>query len=501
MNLKKLSLLAIITMFCLSAAAQFKLSGKITHYSGNQKLQINIPVIYGFYKENSIEIPVAKDGTFAITLPVQSQKFSNLIYQRTFTSLLLTPKRNLNITINEKDTAVKLISGTALAENNVMQQVNLEEYPFFLSGTNEKRYDNLSIAELREKVIMPYYQQRDEKIKKVQASNLSANYKAVIAAELKYIAYNYLNDLPRTELSNKNIIDSFIVDVFDNSDKNPEVFPAGPQYYRFVDNYIRYLETKAFLKVKPNKLLPNELIAYFGITLDSANKIVKNFGKPYWRWIGATKNLPTAVVEQYTYQQLITLFGDKDLRQAEGLANAFMAKFPSSSYNSAIQKNRAVLRQLLAQNELNAKIKIFDGYEKTSSIYDVISTLKGKVVYVDVWGTWCGPCKEELKYNPQLKARFEGKDVAFVYLDMDDDDKDAIWREYIKVNGLTGIHLRKNRETIEPFWKELCAITADKAAYYPQYFIFDKEGKLVVSKAKRPSSSEALYQQIETYLK
>ncbi len=501
MNLKKLSLLVLTSIFCLTAAAQFKLSGKIINYSGNQKLQLNIPVISGFYKENSIEIPVAKDGTFTITVPIKMQKFSNLIYQRTFTSLLLTPKKNLSITINERDTAVKLISGTALPENNIMQQINLEQFPFFLSGTNEKRYDNLSIAELKEKVITPYYQQRDEKIKKVRASNLSANDKAVIAAEVKYITYNYLNDLPRTELSNKNIIDSFIVYVFDNSDKNPDVFPAGPQYYAFVDNYIRYLETKAFIKVKPDKLLTNELIPYYGITLDSAKKLVKNYGKPYWRWIGATKNLPARVVEQYTYQQLITLFGDKDLRQAEGLANAFMAKFPNSSYNSTIDKNRTALKQLLAQNELNAKIKIFDGYEKTSSIYDVINTLKGKVVYVDVWGTWCGPCKEELKYNPQLKTRFEGKDVAFVYLDMDEDDKDATWREYIKVNGLTGIHLRKTRETIAPFWKELCAITTDKTEYYPQYFIFDKEGKLVVSKAKRPSSSEALYQQIETYLK
>ena len=501
MNLKKLFLLAVNFIFCLTAAAQFKLSGKIVNYSGNQKLQINIPVIYGFHKENSIEIPIAKDGTFAITLPIQSQRFSNLIYQRTFTSLLLTPKKNLNLSINEKDTVVKLISGTALAENNVMQQIDLEEYPFFLSGTDEKRYNDFSVAELRKKVIVPYYEQRDEKIKKVRASNISVKDKALIVSEIKYISYNYLNDLPRTELSNKKIIDSFIVDIFDNSDKNPEVFPAGPQYYSFVDNYIRYLETKAFLKVKPNMLLPNELIPYFGITLDSANKIVKRFGKPFWRWIGAIKNLPAPVVEQYTYQQLITLFGDRDLRQAEGLANAFTAKFPKSSYNGAINKNRIALRQLLAQNELNAKIKIFDGYEKTSSIYDVINTLKGKVVYVDVWGTWCGPCKEELKHNPQLKTRFEGKDVAFVYLDMDDDDKDATWREYIKVNGLNGIHLRKNRETIEPFWKELCAITEDKTEYYPQYFIFDKEGKLVVSKAKRPSSGEALYQQIETYLK
>ena len=139
-------------------------------------------------------------------------------------------------------------------------------------------------------------------------------------------------------------------------------------------------------------------------------------------------------------------------------------------------------------------------FEKISSIYDVINRLKGKVVYLDVWGTWCGPCKEELKYTPELKVRFKDKDVAFVYLDLDEDNLDSQWRAFIITNNMEGLHLRKSRQTIVPFWKELLANSEDKEEYYPQYFIFDKEGKLVVSKAKRPSEKEELYTQIEQFL-
>ncbi len=496
----KIFLLCILSIGCFNSYGQFKLTGKIKNYTGVEKLQVNIPVIYGFYKENSIDIPISKDGSFATSLPIQMQKFANIIFLRKFHTLLLSPDRNLDVTLDARDSTLKLISGKALTECKVMQDVKLEEYPFFLANDPTRTYAKYSLKQLIKEVIEPYFAQRDEKIRQVNSSMISANDKAAISAELKYIAYNYLNDLARTGISNRPLVDSLILEVYDNSNKNPLVFPAGPQYYAFVDSYIRYLETKAFFKVKPNELKPNDIIPYFGVTLDSANTIVKNFGKPYWRWIGAIKNLAPAVVEQYTYQQFLKIYDDKDLRLMTGLAEAFKQTFPKSKYIAEIVLMQKSLKAKLADNSLNANIKIIEGYEKLTSIYEAIKSLKGKVVYLDVWGTWCGPCKEELKFIPDLKTKFKNKDVAYVYLDLDDDFLDRSWRDFIKVNNMEGLHLRKTRQTIVPFWKELLANAEDKSEYYPQYFIFDKEGKLVVSKAKRPSEKEELYSQIEKFL-
>lgn len=479
---------------------QFKLSGKIVNYQGTEKLQVNIPLIYGFHKENSFPIPISKDGSFKVTLPIHTQKIVNVIFVRTFHTLLFAPNKDLNIILNEKDSTLNLVSGTALPESKVMQAIKLEEYPFFLANEPSKTFAKYSLQQLQNEVVKPYFAQQEEKIQKVKSSTIAANDKALISAELKYIAYNYLNDLARTGISNRPLVDSLILSIFDKSDQRPSVFPAGPQYYGFLDNYVRYLETKAFFKVKPNQLGKNELIPYFGVTLDSANSIVKNFGKPYWRWIGSLKNFPAKVVEPYTYQQLINLYSDKDLRLMLGLAEAFKQHFPKSIYLNELNTKVASLKTMLLQNSANANIKIVEGYEKMTSINEVIKQLKGKVVYLDVWGTWCGPCKEELKFIPNLKARFKNKDVAYVYLDLDDDNLDLQWKEFIKVNNMEGLHLRKTRQTIIPFWKELLANTDDKAEYYPQYFIFDKEGKLVVSKAKRPSEQEELYNQIEKFL-
>ncbi len=82
---------------------------------------------------------------------------------------------------------------------------------------------------------------------------------------------------------------------------------------------------------------------------------------------------------------------------------------------------------------------------------------------------------------------------------MDDDVKDAQWKEFIKLNGITGLHIRKNGKDMEQFWNELLP-KGNGIRYYPTYFIFDKNGKLVQPNAKRPSDKTELYQQIQQYL-
>ena len=81
---------------------------------------------------------------------------------------------------------------------------------------------------------------------------------------------------------------------------------------------------------------------------------------------------------------------------------------------------------------------------------------------------------------------------------MDEDDRDADWKKFIRLNGVTGIHLRKSRADIEKFWDELLPAGHDR--FYPCYFIFDKTGKLVQADTKQPSDGPALYTELEKYL-
>lgn len=48
-----------------------------------------------------------------------------------------------------------------------------------------------------------------------------------------------------------------------------------------------------------------------------------------------------------------------------------------------------------------------------------LSALRGQIVVVNFWATWCGPCQEELPRLKQIAASYAGKPVSFVYISID----------------------------------------------------------------------------------
>ena len=48
-----------------------------------------------------------------------------------------------------------------------------------------------------------------------------------------------------------------------------------------------------------------------------------------------------------------------------------------------------------------------------------LKDFKGKVVYVDVWATWCGPCVEEIPYAKKLQGTFQEDKVIFLNVSVD----------------------------------------------------------------------------------
>jgi len=117
----------------------------------------------------------------------------------------------------------------------------------------------------------------------------------------------------------------------------------------------------------------------------------------------------------------------------------------------------------------------------------IIEPYKGKVVYLDVWGTWCGPCKDMMQYAGSAKKLFEGKDVIFLYLCNHSSDKS--WKNIIKEYGLTGkiaVHYNlpdEQQRAIEKFLQ---------VRSFPTYILIDKEGNIVNRDAPRPNRENDL---------
>jgi cytochrome c biogenesis protein CcmG, thiol:disulfide interchange protein DsbE len=54
-----------------------------------------------------------------------------------------------------------------------------------------------------------------------------------------------------------------------------------------------------------------------------------------------------------------------------------------------------------------------------------LSSLQGKVVYLDFWASWCGPCRESFPWMNQMQERFAGQDVVVLAVNLDAKGADA----------------------------------------------------------------------------
>ena len=64
-----------------------------------------------------------------------------------------------------------------------------------------------------------------------------------------------------------------------------------------------------------------------------------------------------------------------------------------------------------------------------------LSSLKGKVVFIDFWAQWCEPCKKELPELQKLSQQYAGKDVVFLGVNIDKQKDNA--ERFAKQNGVT----------------------------------------------------------------
>jgi peroxiredoxin len=119
-----------------------------------------------------------------------------------------------------------------------------------------------------------------------------------------------------------------------------------------------------------------------------------------------------------------------------------------------------------------------------------LTDFKGKVVYLDFWASWCLPCMMEVTYAKILQDSFAKKDVVFLYISIDANEKD--WKNAIEKKGMKGIHFNIDEQTNLVYKKY--AING-----IPAYFLIGKDGKIINKNAPRPSDSK-VYQEIENAL-
>jgi thiol-disulfide isomerase/thioredoxin len=113
-----------------------------------------------------------------------------------------------------------------------------------------------------------------------------------------------------------------------------------------------------------------------------------------------------------------------------------------------------------------------------------LSDFKGKVVYIDVWATWCGPCKQQIPYLKELETEYHGNpDMVFMSVSIDADRDHQKWLDMVATENLGGVQLFGGG-------KSNAIQTPYKITGIPHFILVGKDGNIVDDNAPRPSSSE-----------
>ncbi|WP_194767055.1 TlpA family protein disulfide reductase [Tamlana sp. I1] len=289
--------------------------------------------------------------------------------------------------------------------------------------------------------------------------NLPETYKE---KEKRNIKYGYLSELDSYEANHayytKNpdfkVSDGFLKELYDLDYNNETDYDFSYGYYTLVTNFCR---REAQQESKLDNV-PND-VAY----LNTVNKL-------------SSQSIKNDLLFKHA-KSGITFTSD-----LEDYYKAYMNGSTNVAHNEEITKSYNELKKV-DKGALSPK---FVNYENHAGGTTSLDDLKGKYVYIDVWATWCGPCKSEIPFLKEVEKKYHDKNIEFVSISVDKTRDHAKWKKMVDDENLGGIQLIADNDFKSQFVQD----------YFikgiPKFILLDPNGYIVTPNAPRPSNKKLI---------
>ncbi len=175
----------------------------------------------------------------------------------------------------------------------------------------------------------------------------------------------------------------------------------------------------------------------------------------------------------------------------------FTSRYPNSMYipylKSGVDEVIAFHRKVQLEKEFDKSGDYrFVSNSETIADFDelMMKHFPDQTVYVDLWATWCVPCKEEFRFSDQLHQYAASRGISVLYISIDKDGDEKTWEEMISYYDLKGYHIRATASLLADLRNKRFSLTV------PRYILV-KNGKILLDEMMRPSAGKELYEQID----
>lgn len=430
------------------------------------------------------EIQIAKinDEKFYHELKIEQSCIAELFYSFMRMPVYLDPGDSLGIEFNDSGNPSISLSGSA-AVNNVLLQSFFQKFAADFNDSIQQYSIIKSTLDNYENSIFNARNRQMEYLKQESRAGNSAAFNKFMEAQISYhywallLSYPIIQANSSMQILTVNPLPDLMLEALDKVKLNNESVLHADSYREFLKYYVIYFTSKAnqFQKFRDYSISAEKKLI---VAKDRLEGDVLNF------WTARFLKEECGNLSPFMMNKFSAFLKEKDSAgkywsQVKAYCEPIREKSPVVS--ESIEKTKTKSAVVQSKDELD----LTDINGKVVRLED----FKGKVVYIDFWASWCGPCRVMMPFSKELHDKLspkEQKQIVFLYISIDA-NKEA-WLKGIQDLKIEGVNV------ISPgnWSSKVCKYFQINSI--PRYMIMNKKGEMVEFNAPRPMEPSLLDQ-------